>query len=169
MSDATRSNESENLCTVPEAAEHLGISPEAVRARLHRGSLKSVKEGGKVFVLLDPKQTRKTSDQTRTTDDRTTSEQSELASALRDHIAALERQLNAERESLNAEREASAELRRIIAGLIQRVPELEPASEPRESAKSAKEATEREDVPPSADAPGEEATEPPWWRRWFGG
>jgi hypothetical protein len=33
---------------VPEAARQLGISPEAVRNRLSRGTLKSVKEGGTV-------------------------------------------------------------------------------------------------------------------------
>src|SRR5438045_754354 len=39
--------------TVPEAATHLGISAEAVRARIHRGTLQHTKEEGSVYVLLD--------------------------------------------------------------------------------------------------------------------
>ena len=39
--------------TVPEAADALGISPEVVRNRLSRGTLESVKERGRVFVLID--------------------------------------------------------------------------------------------------------------------
>ena len=39
--------------TVPKAAQALGISPEAVRNRLSRGTLDSVKEDGTVYVLLN--------------------------------------------------------------------------------------------------------------------
>jgi hypothetical protein len=39
--------------TVPDAARALGISPEAVRNRLSRGTLESVKESGTVYVLID--------------------------------------------------------------------------------------------------------------------
>ncbi len=141
--------EGSNRVTVQEAAHLLGISEGAVRARIHRGTLQTERDGGTVYVRLDADNT---------TNDRT--EQSELVQTLREYNVVLVRQLNAERE-------ASAELRRIIAGLIQRVPELEPASEPRESAESARETTERYTAPP-ADAPREEATEQPWWRRWFG-
>jgi hypothetical protein len=43
--------------TVAEAAEALGITAEAARTRIRRGTLESVKEGGKVYVLLSPDQT----------------------------------------------------------------------------------------------------------------
>jgi hypothetical protein len=65
-------------------------------------------------------------------------------------------------EQLRLEREASAELRRIIAGLTQRIPELEPSSEPRE-----------EPLSVSGDKGGVEETpdedQRPWWRRLFTG
>jgi hypothetical protein len=54
----------------------------------------------------------------------------ELIDELRDRVGFLEHQLETEQA-------ASAELRRIVAGLVQRVPELEAAPEARESAESA--------------------------------
>ena len=41
--------------TVAEAAEVLGISAEAVRGRIRRGTLPVEREGGTVYVLLDPR------------------------------------------------------------------------------------------------------------------
>ena len=38
--------------TVPEAAEILGITAEAVRMRIKRGTLRSERQAGRVFVLL---------------------------------------------------------------------------------------------------------------------
>jgi hypothetical protein len=80
---------------------------------------------------------------------------------LRDRVGFLERQLETEQA-------ASAELRRIVAGLVQRVPELEPAreaaSEVRETPQTASPRTDR-----GTDYPDEEgAQEPAWWRRIFG-
>ena len=42
--------------TVPEAAELLGITVEAVRMRIKRGTLRSERQGGRVFVLLGQSQ-----------------------------------------------------------------------------------------------------------------
>jgi len=39
--------------SVSEAAAALGISAEAVRSRVKRGTLQSVKEGASVYVLLE--------------------------------------------------------------------------------------------------------------------
>jgi excisionase family DNA binding protein len=132
--------EGRNRVTVQEAARLLGISEGAVRARIHRGTLETERDSGTVYVRLNADDT---------TNERT--EQSELVRTLREYNASLERQLNAELE-------ASAELRRIVAGLVQRVPELEPPSEPRESPETA---TEGETEP--------QPERVPWWRRWFGG
>jgi excisionase family DNA binding protein len=38
--------------TIAEAAEALGITAEAVRKRIARGTLPTVKEGGAVYILL---------------------------------------------------------------------------------------------------------------------
>jgi excisionase family DNA binding protein len=113
-----------NRVTVQEAARLLGISEGAVRARIHRGTLETERDSGTVYVRLNADDT---------TNERT--EQSELVHTLREYNAALERQLNAERE-------ASAELRRIVAGLVQRIPELEAPSEPREAPETATESAE---------------------------
>src|ERR687886_614335 len=48
--------------TVPDAAQALGISPEAVRNRLSRGTLESIKEDGTVYVLLQADKVRYTGD-----------------------------------------------------------------------------------------------------------
>jgi excisionase family DNA binding protein len=138
-----------NLVTVPEAARLLGISEGAVRARIHRGTLETERDGGTVYVRIDDENM---------SNERT--EQSELVEELRKHNTALQHQLDAERD-------ASAELRRIIAGLVQRIPpELEPAKEPAseqgESPVTASEEGGKGQVPSEAKAESE-----PWWRRIF--
>ena len=55
--------------TVPEAARALGISPEAVRNRLSRGTLNSEKENGTVYVLLPADRGQCTDDRSRYTAD----------------------------------------------------------------------------------------------------
>ena len=111
-----------------EAAEILGISAEAVRGRVRRGTLPVEREGGTVYILLDgPAADRSTTDQPRTTTDQTTA-----------FIASLQDQIQYLREQLDAEREARTEERRrhdtIVAQLTSRIPELEPPAppEPRE-------------------------------------
>jgi predicted ArsR family transcriptional regulator len=122
--------------TVDEAAHALGISTGAVRNRLSRGTLDSVKEDGTVYVLLP-------SDMSRDADD-TPGDIPHEHGAL---ISAKDETIRVLREQLESERAASAELRRIVAGLVQRVPELEPASEPRESPVTVTEGPEGEEPP----------------------
>jgi hypothetical protein len=132
-----------NRVTVADAAQLMGLSAEAVRMRIKRGTLPSEKIEGTVYVILDKDQTRsneapitnQTTDQTRSNEDPTTNQttdQTALVEVLNDHVAYL-------RGQLDQEREANRENRRIIAGLVQRVPELEAAQEPRDSSLSASE------------------------------
>jgi excisionase family DNA binding protein len=144
--------EGTNRVTVQEAARLLGISEGAVRARIHRGTLETERDSGAVYVRINTEDTAK---------ERT--EQSELVEALREHNTALQRQLDAERE-------ASAELRRIIAGLVQRVPELEPAPEPPESPEMA--ANEQQGRGPVPDTGGPQSETSGrswlwWWAAWI--
>lgn len=147
---------------VPEAAKALGISPEAVRNRLSRGTLESIKENGRVFVLIDRDIVRDTSDiptgtPTGTpTDTPLEREPTALVDAKDETIQVL-------KDQLEAEREANRENRRIIAGLVQRVPELEAPPEPRDAPVSASE--ERG----GADVPLEEEKPVSWWRKLFSG
>lgn len=144
--------EGTNRATVQEAARLLGISEGAVRARIHRGTLETEREGGTVYVRLDTDST---------SNERT--EHREVVETLRTYNASLERQLNAERE-------ASAELRRIIAALTQRIPELEPLRS-QETPEAPTEATERPgrvEPQPSVEGTQEPAQPQSWWRRLFG-
>jgi hypothetical protein len=138
--------------TVPEAAHILNISEGAVRMRLNRGTLQSERDdNGRVMVLLHRENT-----------ERHEGEMTSLVESLQDQVGYL-------REQLDRERDASAELRRIVAGLVQRVPELEPAREPRESPVSAAEDEGRGQVPPEQEKPftEEEPSQRSWWRRLF--
>ena len=128
--DQTPNERATNRVTVADAARLLGLSAEAVRMRIKRGTLTSEKVEGTVFVLLDADPTRSNVDPT----SNQTPEQTALVEVLHEQVAYL-------REQLDQEREANRENRRIIAGLVQRVPELESAPKPPESPETATEGT----------------------------
>jgi hypothetical protein len=145
---------------VQQAADILGISTEATRQRIKRGTLPTERdENGNVFVLLDADGMHTNTDRTRTNDNRTV-DCTALIESQQDQIAHL-------RLQLDKEREASAELRRIIAALTQRIPELEPArnssADARESPVMASEEPSRGEAPEES----EESKKRPWWRRIF--
>jgi predicted ArsR family transcriptional regulator len=92
--------------TVSQAAEELGISAEAVRSRVKRGTLNSTKDVGTVYVLLhdrqDDDQTRPGDDQPQTEHDQTsarTENQADLVESLLDQVAYMREQLAEEREA----------------------------------------------------------------------
>ncbi len=66
-----------------------------------------------------------------------------------DHIALIE-MVEVLRQQLAEEREANQENQRIIADLVQRVPELEPAPGPREAPETTSASGSRDHVPPDA-------------------
>jgi len=117
---------------VDEAARILGISAEAVRGRIRRGTLLVEREGGRVYVLLEgAAEDRTADDRTRTTgdrpDDRSQSDASALISSKDETIAAL-------REQLEQANERDRENRRLLAAALERIPpQLEAPSEARES------------------------------------
>ena len=113
--------------TVQEAAQRLGISQDAVRQRIRRGSMRHDKDDkGRVYVYLDPTNTRTTPvhDAPRDTV-YDASRSNELVTELRNRIQFLENELTDRKEE-------SRRKDHIIAALTQRIPELEPPSEPRE-------------------------------------
>jgi len=160
---------SHRLVTVFEAAELLGISPEAVRARIKRGTLAKAKSpDGTVYVQLDSIEPQsdgyRTHDRTSARSRRDgdgTDEETSAHALMQAHLDTLEEQLAYLRDQLNQEREANRENRRIIAGLVQRVPELEVPSEPREAPETV--AREADGVEPPLDHQEERS----WWRRFF--
>src|ERR687886_1470346 len=122
MADQTHPNDAQTRVTVAQAAERLGLSAEAVRSRVQRGTLASVKENGTVYVLLDPDQTRPNTDEARAQTDA----QTHLSSDQTAFIASLQEQIDWLRREV--ERKDT-----IIMTLTQRIPELEAPREPRES------------------------------------
>jgi hypothetical protein len=143
--------------SVPEAAEALGISGDAIRSRIKRGTLATVREGGRVFVVLGGSDRPNAQAQP-------TSVPSEdrLYQEMQARIRYLESQVEEERE---ARRRADT----LLARLMDRLPELEaPSSEatPGEPETAAQE-PEREE--PRSDIPGaQEGAQRPWWRRILG-
>ncbi len=155
--------------TVAQAAVLLGLSEDAVRSRLKRGTLGKEKDAdGTVFVVLEANRRlgRPTTNGDRPTTDQTT-DQSALA-LMQAHLDSLGEQLTYIRDQLDQEREANRENRRIIAGLVQRVPELEPVPEPRDAPETATNLHPTVD-PQGDDAGQEKAKSRPWWGRLFGG
>jgi hypothetical protein len=129
---------------------------EAIRGRIKRGTLAHVKEGGTVYVLLPVDQT--------TTGRNQSSGQSGLVEELRDRVRRLEHDLDVRSEEIRRKDH-------IIAGLVNRVPELSaPAStdEARGVAQDAGEGKGRGDVPDAPREPQKPVQRRSWWRRWVG-
>jgi hypothetical protein len=135
----------------------LGVSEHAVRQRIRRNTLASEKTAaGRVYVLLD-------------LDALVSGEPSEDTSGeasgvdpvqmLREHNQML-------REQLAEAHAANRENRRIIAGLIQRVPELEPPRDERDARETVSETSEGTDTPTDRETGVQRRSS--WWRRFFG-
>jgi hypothetical protein len=145
--------------SVTEAAEALGISGDAVRSRIKRGTLPTAREGGRVFVVLGAtdRPTAQAQPTSATGEDR-------LYQEMQERIRYLESQVEEERE---ARRRADT----LLARLMDRLPELEPPqetpTEPPGSPETARDTGERGAASSSPPAP-ETPAERPWWRRIFG-
>jgi hypothetical protein len=154
-----RSTSEMSRYTVAEAADMLGITTGAVRNRLSRGTLRKVKEGGIVYVLLPVGMSRDAErDAVDTPAGMSHGESDALMSEMRDRLRYVEGQLEAERQ-------AHAEARRIIAGLVERIPALEA---PADAPQSPERADEGEGRGTGTEQP-QATTTRPWWRRLIGG
>jgi hypothetical protein len=140
--------------TVAEAAEILGISAEAVRGRIRRGTLPVERESGTVYVLLDhPPEDRTTADQPRTTGDQPDDRTDLLIAELQDRVRSLEG--------------ANRENRRIIAALTSRIPAIEAPQEATETPETVEGEPERAQPRPATGG-AQEGARRPWWRRVLG-
>jgi len=141
--------------TVPEAAEALGISGDAIRSRIKRGTLATVREGGRVFVVLGG------SDRPNAQAQPTNAPSADrLYEEMQARIRYLESQVEEERE---ARRRADT----LLARLMDRLPELEAPQETPGSSETNEEAPERAE-PHSAVGEAQEGVRRPWWVRMFG-
>ncbi len=124
-----------------DAAVALGISVEALRQRIRRGSVRSEKDtDGSVWVYIQDQ------DSVRTDDHTPTAPYSDLLADKDDQIRYL-------REQLDRADERDREQRRIIAALTSRIPALPAAT------------TEPTETP---QEPSVHQEPRPWWRRVFG-
>jgi hypothetical protein len=160
-----RDRRSGQRLTVPEAAAVLGVTVDAVRGRIRRGTLDSERESGTVYVFLD-----ETGGDRR----RPVHDQSELVEELRDQLAFLRAELEARNEELRRrEEEHREEARRkdhIIMSLTQRVPEIESPRDEPHVPETVSEHPGGTPVPPEREtsvqrSPDRRAS---WWRRFFG-
>lgn len=123
--------------TVAEAADILGITTGAVRNRLSRGTLRSIKFAGTVYVLLPDDMSPGTERGANDTPGGTPHPEFDaLISSKEETIAVL-------REQLEAERQANAEARRLLMAALERIPAIEPPQEATEDAETVDEEPER--------------------------
>ena len=144
--------------TVPEAATVLEVTVDAVRGRVRRGTIDHERdETGKVHVWVDVSGAPGGAASRRPSPpvEGPSRDQAELVEVLK--------------AQLEAEREANRENRRIIAGLVQRVPSLEtaPREEPH-AAETVAGASEGVDLPTGRVDREAGAQRRSWWRRFFG-
>jgi hypothetical protein len=159
--------------TVKQAARLLGLSAEAVRMRVKRGTLAHTKEGKTVYVLLSAsslvadqhEQTNElnvnlTSDQP---NDQTEGEPQPLVEALSSEVDFLRGELRRREED---HREESRRKDSIIMALTQRVPELEPSPEAQVTPETLSEGKAKGQAPLGSQEPTQRRS---WLYRFFFG
>ncbi len=167
--EGDQSGTGQRRVTVAEAARILGLTVEAVRGRIKRGKLDSVKEEGTVYVLLREAEAsdrpRPASDQARPVNDRL-DDQAQLVEALREQVTYMREQLAEEREArrradaiLAQLSQANSEQARTIRAIEAPGNPASLGSEPRESP------TGDAEEPEGAQEAAERRS---WWRRWLG-
>src|SRR5215218_1669299 len=125
---------SSSRMSVYQAAEVMGVTVDAIRKRVSRRTIPHERdEDGRVWVILDTDQDAASKVQDT---DQPRSDASALISELHARISSLEYQLEQERQ-------ANSEHRRLLAAALERIPpQLEAASEARESSETAEEERE---------------------------
>jgi hypothetical protein len=146
--------------TVPQAAEALGVTVDAVRGRIRRGKLEAEHDSGAVYVWIDASEENDGPQQSATSQ-RPSDDQAERIEELREQVAYL-------REQMEQANERDRENRRIIAALTSRIPAIEAPQEASDTPETVEEEPERTE-PHSATGEAQEGAQRPWWRRVFGG
>jgi hypothetical protein len=157
-----------NRVSVYQAAEVMGVTVDAIRKRISRGTIPHEKgEDGRVWVILDTDQDAASKVQDT---NQPQSDANALISAKDETIATLREQI----EDLRRERdEWKEQARMMLSAAMERIPpQLEAPSEARESPETIDE--QQGTGQPPSDAPdaqeGEQRQqERSWWRRMFGG
>ena len=156
-----------------DASRVLGISESAIRKRIERNTLRSVRENGTRYVLLEAVTTSHDPDTTghdndRTADMSTTSTalieaKDETIAELHDRVAQLTKIVETRDEELRRKDH-------LLAATLERIPALE-APQPRDAPQTAAEDARGVEPRPATEGAQEAAqprSEQSWWRRWFG-
>lgn len=172
--DGPRAN---HRLTDTQAAAALGLTKGAVRSRIKRGTLPTVKESGRVYVVLGGGTS--SADHTADPDEPIgePSAQSELIESLQDQVAFLRAELERRGEEADRYQRIVAGLAQTNANLSERVRELEAPPEPRDEPETVPSPTTGGTGPQtgaqehSTNVERPTATTPrrPWWIRWLGG
>jgi hypothetical protein len=180
---ATKHRQDRTRVTVAQAAEILGITAEAVRTRIKRGKLDSIKDPpdrtGTVYVLLEVDQTRPNIDPTLQGQDQTSGQtlrDDRLIETLREQVAYLQgviatrdRELEQRAEETRRRDAALEREQQLTAMFADRLRELEAPQGSSEAPETVEEAPDRTEEPHSATAGAQEGGRRPWWRRVFRG
>lgn len=153
---------------VQEAAGMLGTSVDAVRKRIRRGTLRSERVDGRVYVRVDDDP------------DEHASPYREVPHGIQDdvrpvveakdaHIAALEERIDSLEKQLDVRAEELRRKDHIIAALTARVPELGPAQDARDAPRTASEGSGGVEDQAGDGGPQEGVgRRSSWWRTWLG-
>ena len=157
--------------TVHQAAEVLGITPEAVRSRIQRGTLDKEKgDDGTVYVRLNADQLRTNADE-HTDQSRYVGDETVDRSQLVEHMAS---EIEHLREMLTLRDEEIRRRDHLLAAALERIPAIEAPpdttpSEPREAPETASEEPYSTHAPPVPETPVPDAQpKRSWWRQFFG-
>jgi hypothetical protein len=145
---------------VNSAAEELGVSTDAVRKRISRGTLRSDREDGTVRVWLDDGGTEAGRE--------AQVDGGALVEVLREQAEYLRGQLAEEREARRRADTIIAQLTQANAALAARVPELESPQEEPGASETVEEGPGGTGYRSSATVEAQEGSRRPWWRRVFG-
>jgi len=138
--------------TVPQAAEALGVTVDAVRGRIRRGKLEAEHDSGAVYVWIDAPVAADSRGPSATSQ-RPSPDLAERIEDLREEVAYL-------REQLQHATERDRENRRIIVALTSRIPAIEAPQEATDAPETAE--------PRPATGGAQEGVQRPWWRRVLG-
>ena len=138
--------------TVEDAAKLLGVSIDAIRKRIERGTLKSEKVNGTRYVFLDSDMSEQDADRTGHDTD---------MSAL---VASMQDQINTLKQELEDWKEQARRKDHLLAAALERIPAIEAPPEPPESPVSASEGWGNN----TGGGEEEEPEKRSWWQRLFG-
>ena len=156
--------------TVAQAADALGVTVDAIRSRIKRGTIAHIREGERVYVLLGD-------DQGTTSPDQGSDQGSDQYAGHRDHDGHHRHEHaggdhHDHRDELveelrNRVRYLEEESRRkdhLLAAALERIPALEA---PRDASETATAEPDREEPRPANGGAQEAAQHRSWWRRVF--